>query len=344
MMKRLMILALLAATILGVVAVVSAQSEKLGPVSAKIVAEDELVCGVNDTLAGFGVVNDSGEFSGFDVDFCRAIAAAILGDATKVSFRVVQAADRQAVLQGGEIDVLIRNTTWTLSRDTDWGAIFGPTTFYDGQGIGVRADLGVTTIEELEGASICVQQGTTTELNIADAISSRGLDINVVTFAGAPETWQAYLEGRCEAWTTDKSGIVSYHAQAPAGENAIMEITLSKEPLGPLSPQSDPQFAEIIAWTIYGMITAEEKGITSQNIGDFMTTEDPEIQRLLGIGDNASGSYLGIANDFMVNVITQVGNYGEVFDRNLGVPPFSLPRGLNALWTDGGILYAPPFR
>jgi general L-amino acid transport system substrate-binding protein len=344
MMKRLIILALLAATILGVVAVVSAQAERQGPITQAIIARDELICGVNAELAGFGVVNDAGEFSGFDIDFCRAVATAILGDATKVSFRPLVAADRQAAIQGGEIDLMIRNTTWTLSRDTDWGVIFGPTTFYDGQGIGVRADLGVTTLEELDGASICVQQGTTTELNLADAIASRGLDIAILTLPGAPETWQAYQEGRCEAWTTDKSGIISFHAQAPAGENAILEITLSKEPLGPLSPQSDPQFAEIIAWTVYGMITAEEKGITSQNIGDFMASEDPEVQRLLGIGDNASGSYLGIANDFMVNVITQVGNYGEVFDRNLGVAPFNLPRGLNALWSDGGILYAPPFR
>jgi general L-amino acid transport system substrate-binding protein len=344
MLKRLLILALLTATMLGVVAVVSAQSERLGPISQAVIDRGELICGVNPALAGFGVVNDAGEFSGFDVDFCRAVAAAILGDATKVSFRPVDAAERQAVLQGGEIDVLFRNTTWTLSRDTDWGVIFGPTTFYDGQGIGVRADLGVSTIEELDGASICVQQGTTTELNIADAIESRGLDIAILTFADGPATWNAYVEGRCEAWTTDKSGIMSYHAQAPAGENVILEITLSKEPLGPLSPQSDPQFAEIIAWTVYGMITAEELGITSQNIGDFMNSEDPVIQRLLGLGDNASGSYLGIANDFMVNVITQVGNYGEVFARNLGVAPFNLPRGLNALWTDGGILYAPPFR
>lgn len=343
MMKRLLIFALLVA-ILGVVAVVSAQSERLGPISQKIITEDRLTCGVNDALAGFGVVNDAGEFSGFDVDFCRAIAAAILGDATKVSFRVVSAADRQAVLQGGDIDVLIRNTTWTLSRDTDWGVIFGPTTFYDGQGIGVRADLGVSTIEELEGGSICVQQGTTTELNIADAIESRGLDINVLTFSDGPATFNAYIEGRCEAWTTDKSGIISYHAQRPAGENAILEITLSKEPLGPVSPQSDPQFAEIVAWTVYGMITAEELGITSENVSEFLNSEDPVVQRLLGIGNNASGSYLGIANDFMVNVISQVGNYGEVFARNLGVSPFNLPRGLNGLWTDGGILYAPPFR
>jgi general L-amino acid transport system substrate-binding protein len=226
-----------------------------------------------------------------------------------------------------------------------WGAIFGPTTFFDGQGIGTRVDMGVTTIEELDGASICVQSGTTTELNIADAITSRGLDIAIVTFPDAPATWQAYLDGRCEAWTTDKSGIASYHATAPdPGEHMILEITLSKEPLGPLSPQNDPQFAEIIAWTVYGMITAEEEGITSANIDEFLSSANPEIQRLLGIGDNASGSYLGIANDFMVNVIRQVGNYGEVFARNLGVAPFNLPRGLNALWTEGGILYAPPFR
>lgn len=345
MLKRLLLVMLLTATLSAVTLVAAQDTVVLGPITQKVIDSDELICGVNANLPGFGVVNDAGEFVGFDVDICRAVAAAILGDATKVSFRPLNAADRQAAIQGGEIDMMSRNTTWTLSRDVVWGAIFGPTTFYDGQGIGTRVDLGISTIEDLDGASICVQQGTTTELNISDAISSRGLDIAVLTFPDAPATWQAYLDGRCEAWTTDKSGIVSFHATAPdPGEHMILDITLSKEPLGPLSPQSDPQFAEIIAWTIFGMITAEEEGITSENIDEFLTSEDPEIQRLLGIGDNASGSYLGIANDFVVNVVRQVGNYGEVYNRHLGVAPFNLPRGLNALWTEGGLLYAPPFR
>lgn len=345
MLRRLLIVMLLIVA-LSAVSLVSAQDDvTLGPITQQIMDRGELICGVNANLAGFGVVNDAGEFVGFDVDICRAVAAAILGDATAVSFRPLTAAERQAAIQGGEIDMMSRNTTWTLSRDVVWGAIFGPTTFYDGQGIGTRAALGVSTIEELDGASICVQQGTTTELNISDAISSRGLDIAVLTFPDAPATWQAYVDGRCEAWTTDKSGIVSFHATAAdPGEHVVLDITLSKEPLGPLSPQSDPQFAEIIAWTVFGMLNAEEFGITSENIDEFLNSDDPEVQRLLGIGDNASGSYLGIANDFMVTVIRQVGNYGEVYNRHLGVAPFNLPRALNALWTEGGLMYAPPFR
>ena len=347
MLKRSILIALLVLTVaLGSVSMIAAQDDvALGPITQTIIDRGELICGVNANLAGFGVVNDAGEFQGFDVDICRAVAAAILGDANAVSFRPLTAAERQAAIQGGEIDMMSRNTTWTLSRDAVWGATFGPTTFYDGQGIGTRTELGVSTIEELDGSSICVQQGTTTELNITDAITARGLDIDILTFPDAPSTWQAYVDGRCVSWTTDKSGIASYHATAQdPSEHMILDITLSKEPLGPLSPQSDPQFAEIIAWTVFGMIIAEEEGITSENIDEFLESEDPEIQRLLGIGDNASGSYLGIDNDFMVNVIRQVGNYGEVFDRHLGVAPFNLGRGLNALWTDGGQLYAPPFR
>lgn len=331
---------------LGAVSVVSAQDEAaLGPVTQAVIDRGELICGVNASVAGFGIVNEAGEYEGFDVDFCRAVAAAILGDANAVQFRPVVAADRQAVIQSGEIDMMSRNTTWTLSRDTLWGTTFAPTTFYDGQGIGTRAELGITTIEELDGGSICVQQGTTTELNIADAISQRNLDIDLPTFPDANSTWEGFLSGRCDGWTTDKSGIVAFHATSdnPA-EFVILDETFSKEPLGPLTPQSDPQFADIVAWTIFGMIIAEEEGITSQNIDEFLDTEDAEIQRLLGVGENPAGSYLGINNQFMVDVIRQVGNYGEVYQRNLGVAPFNLERSLNALWTDGGLLYAPPFR
>ena len=343
MLKRLTLMTVLLVMLASFGLVAAQDSVTLGPITQAIIDRDELICGVNASVPGFGVVNDQGEFSGFDVDVCRAVAAAILGDATKVSFRPLTAAERQAAIQGGEIDMMSRNTTWTLSRDTQWGAIFAPTTFFDGQGIGTRVELGVSTIEELDGASICVQQGTTTELNLADAISSRGLSIDTLTFPDAPSTFQAYLDGRCEAWTSDKSGIASLHANAPdPGEHTILEVTLSKEPLGPLSPQSDPQFAEIIAWTIYGLMNAEEYGITSENIDEFLNTESPDIQRLLGSGDNASGSFLGLDNDFMVNVIRQVGNYEEIYERNLGD---LLPeRGYNRLYLDGGLLYPMPFR
>jgi general L-amino acid transport system substrate-binding protein len=329
----------------GAASVFAQGGSELGPVTSRILDRGELICGVNANLPGFGVVNEAGEFSGFDVEFCRAVAAAVLGDANAVSFRPLTGAERQAAIQGGEIDMMARNTTFTLSRDTTWGAIFGPTTFYDGQGVMTTADLGATTMEDLDGGSMCVQSGTTTELNITDAIEKRGLDIDIVVFPDAPTTWEGYLSGRCDAWTTDKSGLVAYQATAEdPGAHSILEVTLSKEPLGPLSPQSDPGFAEIVAWVAYGMITAEELGITSENIDDFMASEDPVIQRLLGLNDNPSGSYLGIANNFVEVVLRQVGNYGEVFARNLGVAPFNLARGVNALWTDGGILYAPPFR
>lgn len=346
MMRRSIALILLLALTLGVVSMAAAQdSTTVGPVTQRIIDRGELICGVNDSVAGFGIVNEAGEYEGFDVDFCRAVAAAVLGDANAIQFRPVVAADRQAVIQSGEIDMMSRNTTWTLSRDVVWGAIFAPTTFYDGQGLGTRVELGVESLADLDGGSVCVQQGTTTELNIADAIAAQGLDIDLPTFPDANSTWDGFLSGRCDAWTTDKSGILAFHATSESpGDFMILNDTLSKEPLGPLSPQSDPQFAEIIAWTIYGMITAEEEGITSENIDDFLDSEDPEIQRLLGIGENPSGSYLGIDNDFMVNVIRQVGNYGEVYQRNLGVAPFNLQRGLNDLWSNGGLLYAMPFR
>lgn len=335
-MKRSLVLFVVLVAVLSLSSVAVAQDTvTVGPVTQAILDRGELICGVNQAVPGFGVVNESGEFEGFDVDFCRAIAVAILGDANAVTFRPLTGTDRQAAIQGGEVDMISRNTTWTLSRDTTWGATFGPTTFYDGQGIGATVASGATTMEDLDQGSICVQQGTTTELNLTDAITKRGLDITVQTYPDAPSTWEAFVSGRCDAWTTDKSGILSLHASA-ADPSAymIMDVTLSKEPLGPLTPQSDPQFADIVAWTVYGMITAEEAGITSANIDEFLNSDDPGINRLLGQNGEQSGSYLGIANDFMVNVIRQVGNYGEVYDRNLGVAPFNLARGINALWTD----------
>ncbi len=353
MRKSLVFVSLLIAVLALSIVGIGAQETELGPITQAVLDRGELICGANANLVGFGVVNDAGEFEGFDIDVCRAVAAAILGDANAVTFRPLTGAERQAAIQSGEIDMMSRNTTWTLSRDVTWGAIFGPTTFYDGQGVMVPTELGISTIEELEGGSICVQTGTTTELNISDRIE--GLDIELQVFPDAPSTWDAYLSGRCEGFTTDKSGLAAFRSTAPdPGAHTILEETLSKEPLGPLSPQSDPQFAEIIAWTVFGLITAEEEGITSQNVMDFVqqdgeSDEDyisrvgANVARLLGQGNNPSGSYLGVANDFMVTVISQVGNYAEIYERHL-VPIGLDARGVNALWTEGGLLYAPPFR
>jgi general L-amino acid transport system substrate-binding protein len=227
-----------------------------------------------------------------------------------------------------------------------WGSTFAPTTFYDGQGFMVKANASITTIEQLAGLTICVQSGTTTELNLADAFKVRKLEYTPKVFNEAAATWDAFVQGGCDAFTTDKSGLVAYKGSSPdPSAYQIMDITISKEPLGPLTAQSDPQFADIVRWTVYGLIQAEEYGITSKNIDDFLKSNVPEIQRFLGQGENAAGSLFGIKNDFMVNVIRQVGNYGEIFDRNLGPDtPFKLGRGLNDLWTKGGLMYSPPFR
>ncbi len=319
---------------------------QVGEITQRIIDRGSVVCGVNTGLAGFAEQNDAGEYVGFDVDFCRAVAAAILGDANAIEYRPLQADERQAAIQSGEVDMMSRNTTYTLSRDAVWAATFGPTTFYDGQGFIVRTDSGITELEQLEGASVCVQTGTTTELNLADAFSLRGLTYEPQVFSEAEATWAAYLEGRCDAFTTDKSGLAAYRAASEdPGAHTILAITISKEPLGPVSPQSDPQFADIVRWSVYATIQAEEYGITSENIGEFLTSDVPEIQRFLGQGDNAIGSLYGIPNDFTVAIITQLGNYGEIFDRHIGPETiFGLERGLNALWTDGGLMYSPPFR
>lgn len=347
MVKRLLfVVLLLALASLMAAPTIAQNTAQIGPITQRILDRGTLICGVHPGLAGFGFVNDAGEYQGFDVDICRAVAAAVLGDATKVDFRPLEAPQRQAAIQSEEVDMMSRNTTWTFSRDIVWGATFGPTTFYDGQGFIVRTDSGITELEELDGATICVQSGTTTELNLADAFNARGLTFTPQVFSEADPTWEAFVEGRCDAFTTDKSGLAAYRAVSPnPGAYTILEVTISKEPLGPLSPQSDPQFADIVRWTVFGLFQAEEFGITSQNIDQFLTSSDPAIQRFLGQGDNQTGVLLGLANDFMVNVIRQVGNYGEIFDRNIGPEtPFGLERGLNALWTEGGLMYSPPVR
>ena len=319
---------------------------QVGEVTQRILDRGSLICGVNQALPGFGAPNDAGEFVGFDVDFCRAVAAAILGDANAVTFRPITAAERQPVLASGEVDMIARNTTATLSRDTLWGATFAPTTFYDGQGIMVFTESGITSIEDLEGGTICTNAGTTTEQNITDAMSSRGLDFELQTFQDFDGVMAAFFEDRCDAVTSDVSGLASRRAVSPdPGALQILDIVISKEPLGPLTPESDTPFADIVRWVIFGLIEAEEQGITSENIGDFLASENPVVQRLLGLNNTTMGATLNLPNDFMQTVISSVGNYGEIFDRNLGPDTiFGLSRGVNALWTDGGLQYAWPFR
>ncbi len=320
-----------------------------GEILQQVIDRGQLICGVNDAVPGFGFVEPDGSFSGFDVDFCRAVAAAVLGDSTAVRFVPLTAEARLTALQTGEIDVLIRNTTWTISRDAQSGLSFATTTFYDGQGMMVRVADGFETVDDLEGATICVLQGTTTELNLADRLPNStplGFEDN--------ETLQAaFIEHRCDGWTSDKSQLAARLSAFPESEGGpeslvILEETFSKEPLGPLTIDNDSQWFDVVNWTTIGMILADEKGITSQNIDDFIA--DPgevEIARLLGVpfeGGEVFDPGLGISPDFMQNVIRQVGNYGEVYEAN--ITPIGIPREgtLNASWLDGGLIYAPPWR
>lgn len=306
-----------------------------------------LNCGGNANVPGFGYLDpDTNDFSGFDIDFCKAIAAAVLGDAEAVEIRAATGTDRFPILQAGEIDVLIRNTTWTISRDTSLGFNFAPTNFYDGQGMMVRIDSGIEAIADMEGATVCVQQGTTTEKNLADVMRALNIDYEPVVLADAPSTLAAYAEGRCDGFTTDKSGLVSQQIllEDPTA-HVILDETMSKEPLGPLVRHGDDQWFDIVKWVTFGVIQAEELGITSDNVEEIAaTSEDPVVRNLLGAeGDLGVG--LGLDNDFMVKVISQVGNYGEIYDRHLGPDTvFNLPRGLNAQYLDGGLMYSPPFR
>ncbi len=309
----------------------------------------QLICGVNGELPGFSVLDDAGDMQGFDADYCRAVAAAVFGDATAVEFRTLSADQRGPALQTGEVDMLARNTTWTVSRDTAWG-LFAPTTFYDGQAVMVRTDVGAEAFEDLDGATVCVQSGTTTELNLADAARQAGIDITADTYAEIDPTYQAYEEGACDGVTSDRSQLVARRTEfANPDEHVILDTVLSKEPLGPVAPLGDDQWFNVVKWAVFATIEAEELGITSENVEDEAANNDnPVVQRLLGVtpeGAEPFESGLGLEPDWVVDVIGQVGNDAEIFDRNLGPDtPFGLERGQNALWTDGGLLYAPPYR
>lgn len=310
-----------------------------------VTSRGELLCGVDGGIPGFSFVDEDGEFSGLDVDGCRAVAAALFGDSTAVEFRRLDSTERFTALSGGEVDVLFRNTTWTLSRDTDIGLEFGPTTFYDGQGMMVRADSGVTELEDMEGLAVCVETGTTTELNLTDNMRERGIDFEPVVFQDADAAYAAYDEGRCEGMTSDKSQLIARRSTlGNPDDHILLEVTMSKEPLGPATVNNDSAWFDVVKWVTFGLIQAEEFGITSDNVDEFLESEDPNILRFLG-QEGTLGQDMGLPNDFMYQVISQVGNYGEVFERNLGGDSeFNLDRGQNALWTEGGLLYSPPFR
>ncbi len=312
---------------------------------AAVQQRDSLVCGINGALPGFSQLDEAtGTYSGFDVDYCKAIAAAVLGDPDKVEYRALSTGQRGPALQTGEVDVLVRNTTWTVSRDTSWG-LFAPTTFYDGQAIMVTSALGVTDAAGLAGATICVQSGTTTELNLTDYFRAGGIEFTPQVFQDIDPAYQAYESGACDAITSDRSQLASRRTtMADPSAHVLLPDVLSKEPLGPVVPLGDDQWFNVVKWVVFATIQAEESGITSANVAEMTGSTDPVIARLLG-AEGDLGSYLALPNDWVVKVITAVGNYGEIFDRNLGpATPLAIERGVNALWTDGGLLYAAPYR
>ena len=311
-------------------------------------------CGVNDAVPGFGFTDEAGEFSGFDIDFCRVIAAAVLGDAEAVEMTPLTADQRFTALQAGEIDVLVRNTTWTSSRDGGEGAAFATTTFFDGQQMMVRSDAGIDSIEALSGATICVLSGTTTELNLATRFESAGLAYEPLSFQDNDQLQAAFIAGQCQGWTSDGSQLAgvrsSFPAEAGGPESlSILDEVFSKEPLGPVVPDGDSAWFDAVNWAVIATIQAEEFGITSANVAEMASSEDPAIRSFLGQPSGEDNTVLdpglNLDPDFAVNVIEQVGNYGEIFDRNVGAgSTLGLERGLNALWTDGGLHYAPPYR
>lgn len=316
-----------------------------GPTLDAVKQRGYLKCGVSQGLAGFSTPNQQGEWTGLDVDYCRALAAAVFGDAGKVRFTPLSAKERFTALQSGEVDILSRNTTWTASRDTELGFDFVGVSFYDGQGFMVRKDLGVKSARELDGATICANAGTTTELNIADYFRTHGMKYRPVVFEKSDETVAAYDAGRCDVYTTDRSGLYAQRVKLKNPDaHVILPEVISKEPLGPLVRQGDPQWFDIAKWTLYVLIGAEELGLTSANVEQQRkSSQNPEVRRLLG-AEGSFGQALGLPVDWALQVVRQVGNYGEIFQRNLGGLPLNIERGQNALWTQGGLMYAPPFR
>ncbi|EKP95670.1 periplasmic component of amino acid ABC-type transporter/signal transduction system [Thermaerobacter subterraneus DSM 13965] len=310
-----------------------------------VLSRGKLICGVNGQLPGFSYLDPSGQMTGFDADFCRAIAAALFDDPNAVEFRPLSAQERFTAVQSGEVDVLIRNTTWTLGRDTVNGMEFLPTTFYDGGGVMVRKDRNVKSLADLDGATICVLSGTTNEMVLTDRMRALGASFTPKTFEDADQLYATYESGGCDAVTSDKSQLAGRRAVLSDPDNhVILDEMLSKEPLGPAVKNNDSTWFDVVKWIVFATIQAEEFGINSQNVDQFKNSDNPDIRRFLGV-EGELGKGLGISNDFAYRVIKHVGNYGEIYERNLGPDtPFKLERGLNELWTNGGLLYSPPFR
>jgi general L-amino acid transport system substrate-binding protein len=315
------------------------------PTLERVKKNGYLRCGVNEGLPGFSSPDAKGNWTGMDVDFCRAIAAAIFNDPKKVRFTPTSAKVRFTTLQSGEVDLLSRNTTWTMSRDTQLGLEFVGVIYYDGQGFMVPKKLKVTSAKQLNGANVCTNTGTTTELNLADYFRANGLKYKVIAFEKNSEVLAAYDAGRCDAYTTDASGLYAERLKLKnAADHIILPEIISKEPLGPLVNQGDQQWGDLVRWTLFALLNAEELGVTSKNADQMLKSQNPEIRRLLGV-EGAFGESMGLTKDWVVRIVKGVGNYGEIFERNVGQgSQLKIKRGLNALWNKGGLHYAPPVR
>ena len=339
-MKKFLMSAVFGATALGL-ATSGATAATLDDVKAKGFVQ----CGVSQGLPGFSNPDDQGNWTGIDVDLCRGIAAAVFGDASSVKFTPLSAKERFTALQSGEVDVLSRNTTWTMSRDTSLGLNFAGVNYYDGQGFMVRESLGVKSALELSGASVCTNTGTTTELNVADYFRANNMEYEIVAFEKADEVVAAYDAGRCDVYTTDQSGLYAQRLKLTnPGEHIVLPEIISKEPLGPVVRQGDDQWFNIVKWVHFATVNAEELGINSGNVEEMKSSDNPAVKRLLGT-EGAFGEMIGLSEDWAANVIAAVGNYGEMFARNVGPDtPLNIERGVNALWSKGGLQYAPPIR
>ena len=336
---------ILPATALAIMTLACAPAQA-GKTLDEIKARGQVTCGVHTGLPGFSAADSQGNWSGIDVDVCRAIAAAVLGDGNKVKWVPLSAQQRMTALQSGEIDILSRNTTWTLTRDASLGLNFTGITYYDGQGFMVPRKSKITSAKQLKGLQVCVQAGTTTEKNLTDFSRTNKLNIKPVVFEKIEAAEAAYFSGRCQAYTTDASGLAStrnQHAPKPE-DHLILPELISKEPLGPVVRRGDDEWFAIAKWVLFGLIESEEYGITQANVDQMKSSDNPAVQRILGVSDDM-GKLLGLDREWMVHALKAVGNYGEMFDRNVGAASqLRLPRGLNALWNKGGMQYAPPIR
>ena len=335
----------LPATLATLVGLVLSTSAHAGKTLDAIKSRGQVVCGVNTSAPGFSAADSQGKWTGLDVDFCRAVAAATLGDASKVKYVPLNSQQRFASLQAGEIDVLSRNSTWTLTRDASLGVVFAGINYYDGQGFMVPKKLKIDSAKKMNGATVCVQAGTTSEKNVADFFGANGLKYKPVVFDTAEAITSAFFAGRCQVYTTDMSDLAGARTKASAPDDfQILPQVISKEPLGPSVRRGDDEWFQIVRWTLFAMLEAEENGLTQANVDTQKTSKDPAVLRFLGVSED-TGKLLGLDKEWAYRIVKQVGNYGESFERNLGPKtPLALPRGANNLWSKGGLMYAAPIR